>query len=514
MSDTEQREIVVVLDFGGQYNQLITRRIRELQVYSELLPYRTSAVQLREMGVKGIVFSGGPNSVYGEGAPKVDPAIFDLGVPIFGICYGMQLMADHFDAKVERASVREYGKALVEVNPESTLYQNQPASQQVWMSHSDLVVEAPAGFQVDAKTDHAPVAAMSDPARELYAVQWHPEVNHSTYGQDTLRHFLYDVCGCEGEWTAASFIDETVSAIREQVGDRKVLCALSGGVDSSVAAVLIHRAIGDQLTCMFVDHGLLRKNEAELVMQTFADEFQMNVVKIDAQERFLGQLAGVSDPEHKRKIIGSEFIRLFEEESAKLGTFDFLAQGTLYTDIVESGTATAATIKSHHNVGGLPEDMQFELIEPLKTLFKDEVRRVGSELGIADEIVWRQPFPGPGLAIRIIGDVTEEKLTILKEADFVLRDEIRKSGLDREIWQYFAVLPGLRSVGVMGDERTYSHTIAIRAVTSSDGMTADWARIPYEVLERLSNRLVNEVPDVNRVVYDITSKPPATIEWE
>lgn len=507
-------ETVVVLDFGGQYNQLITRRIRELNVYSELLPPTVTADEIKAMGVKGIVFSGGPNSVYAEAAPKVDPAIFGLGIPVLGICYGMQLMAQHFDAKVERAEIREYGKAKIEVKSDAVLYQGQPKEQQVWMSHSDLVIAPPAGFQVDASTVHAPVAAMSDPDKHLYALQFHPEVNHSIYGQDMLKNFLYEVCGCTGNWTMGSYVEEAIEAIREQVRDKKVLCALSGGVDSSVTAVLVHKAIGDNLTCMFVDHGLLRKNEAELVMQTFGEQFNMNVVKIDARERFLNRLAGVTDPEQKRKIIGEEFIRVFEEESNQLGSFDFLAQGTLYTDIVESGTATAATIKSHHNVGGLPEDMQFELVEPLKTLFKDEVRALGSELGIADEIVWRQPFPGPGLAIRIIGDVTPNKLDLLKEADYVVRDEIRQSGLEREIWQYFAVLPDIKSVGVMGDERTYAYTIGIRAVTSKDGMTADWARIPYDVLERLSNRLVNEVPHVNRVVYDITSKPPATIEWE
>lgn len=510
----KEHESVVVLDFGGQYNQLITRRIRELNVYSELLPPTVTAGELKAMNVKGIVFSGGPNSVYGEGAPKADPAIFELGIPVLGICYGMQLMAHHFHAKVERAAVREYGKAIINVQSDAVLFKNQPKEQQVWMSHSDLVVAPPAGFQVDAATDNAPVAAMSAPDRKLYAVQFHPEVNHSVCGQDMLRNFLYEVCGCKGEWTMGSYVEEAIADIRAEVGDKKVLCALSGGVDSSVAAVLVHRAIGDNLTCMFVDHGLLRKNEAELVMQTFAQEFKMNVVKIDAKERFLGRLAGVTDPERKRKIIGEEFIRVFEEESKKLGHFDYLAQGTLYTDIIESGTATAATIKSHHNVGGLPEDMRFKLVEPLKTLFKDEVRALGTELGISDEIVWRQPFPGPGLAIRIIGEVTEDRLALLKEADWVVRDEMKRSGLDREIWQYFAVLPDIKSVGVMGDERTYAYTIGIRAVTSKDGMTADWARIPYDVLERLSTRLVNEVPHVNRVVYDITSKPPATIEWE
>lgn len=506
--------MVVVLDFGGQYNQLIARRIRELNVYSELLPFSTTAEDLRKKNIKGIVFSGGPNSVYSEGAPKVDPAIFQLGVPILGICYGMQLIAQHFHAVVERAAVREYGKAFIDVVSDSPLHRGQPRNQQVWMSHSDRVIAPPPGFIVDSRTDQCPVAGMSDPSRNIYAVQYHPEVNHSLHGQDILRHFLYDVCHCSGDWTMHNYIDLAIEEIRKQVGDKKVLCALSGGVDSSVAAVLVHKAIGDQLTCMFVDHGLLRKNEAELVMETFANHFHMHVIRIDAKERFLRRLAGVTDPEKKRKIIGEEFIRVFEEEARKLGEFSFLAQGTLYTDIIESGTATAATIKSHHNVGGLPEDMHFNLVEPLNTLFKDEVRALGTELGLSDEIVWRQPFPGPGLAIRIIGEVTDDKLELLREADFVVRDTIRQAGLEREIWQYFAVLPDIKSVGVMGDVRTYAYTIAIRAVTSRDGMTADWARIPFDVLETLSTRLVNEVKGVNRVVYDITSKPPATIEWE
>ncbi|SEN40651.1 glutamine-hydrolyzing GMP synthase [Lihuaxuella thermophila] len=507
-------ERVVVLDFGGQYNQLIARRIRDLGVFSELLPYNTSAEELKKMNLKGIVFSGGPNSVYEENSPKCDPEVFNLGLPILGICYGMQMIAYHFGAKVDRAEKREYGKAELDIVSETPLFKGMDKTQTVWMSHSDVVTAPPGGFRVDGKTHSAPIAAMSHPERQIYAVQFHPEVRHSVYGNEMLRNFLYEICKCSGNWNMETFIEDAVEEIRERVGDRKVLCALSGGVDSSVVAALIHKAVGDQLTCMFVDHGLLRKGEAESVMKTFSDNFRMNVVKIDAKDRFLKKLAGVTDPEQKRKIIGNEFIRVFEEESAKFGDHQFLGQGTLYTDIIESGTDTAHTIKSHHNVGGLPEDMKMELIEPLNTLFKDEVRKVGKELGLPDEIVWRQPFPGPGLGIRVIGEVTEHKLNIVRESDAILREEIKKAGLDREIWQYFTTLPDFRSVGVMGDVRTYAYTVGIRAVTSIDGMTADWARIPYEVLERISNRIINEVEDVNRVVYDITSKPPATIEWE
>lgn len=507
------RELVLILDFGGQYNQLIARRVRENNVYCEVVPYDISVEEIKNKNPQGIIFTGGPASVYEEYSPKCDPEILNMGIPILGICYGMQLMSHLLGGKVGRAEKREYGKTSVKLD-ENKLFKGISGENICWMSHTCFVDALPSGFKVIANTGTCPTAAMVDEDRKLYGVQFHPEVEHTEHGKEMLRNFLFDICGLKGTWTTGSFIEETVAHIKATVGDKKVICALSGGVDSSVAAVLVHKAIGNQLTCIFVDHGLMRKDEGDQVESVFRKQFDMNLIRINAQDRFLGKLAGVTDPEKKRKIIGEEFIRVFEEEAKKLGKIDFLVQGTIYPDVIESGTKTAAVIKSHHNVGGLPEDMEFKLIEPLRQLFKDEVRLVGIGLGIPEELVWRQPFPGPGLGIRVLGEITREKLHIVRESDAILREEIKNANLHRSIWQYFTMLPNIRSVGVMGDERTYSHTVAIRAVTSNDAMTADWARIPYDVLERISSRIVNEVEHVNRVVYDITSKPPATIEWE
>lgn len=507
------RELVLILDFGGQYNQLIARRVRENNVYCEVVPYDISVEEIKSKNPKGIIFTGGPASVYEEDSPKCDPEILKMGIPILGICYGMQLMSHLLGGKVGRAEKREYGKTPVKLD-ESKLFKGISGENICWMSHTCFVDAPPSGFKVIANTGTCPAAAMVDEDRKMYGVQFHPEVEHTEHGKEMLRNFLFDICGLKGTWTTGSFIEEAVAHIKKTVGDKKVICALSGGVDSSVAAVLVHKAIGNQLTCIFVDHGLMRKDEGDQVESVFRKQFDMNLIRINAQDRFLGKLAGVTDPEKKRKIIGEEFIRVFEEEAKKLGKIDFLVQGTIYPDVIESGTKTAAVIKSHHNVGGLPEDMEFKLIEPLRQLFKDEVRLVGIGLGIPEDLVWRQPFPGPGLGIRVLGEITGEKLHIVRESDAILREEIKNANLHRSIWQYFTMLPNIRSVGVMGDERTYSHTVAIRAVTSNDAMTADWARIPYEVLEKISSRIVNEVEHVNRVVYDITSKPPATIEWE
>lgn len=509
-----EQELVIVLDFGGQYSHLIARRIRELKIFCEMLPFSTPVAEIAAKKPKGIVFSGGPSSVYQGKAPTCDPAIYDIGVPVLGICYGMQLMTQQLGGIVSHASQREYGKTGLNVLAQDKLLCGMEPLEQCWMSHGDRVEQAPAGFSITASTEHSPVAAMSCPERKLYAVQFHPEVVHTPKGQEVLKSFLYDICGCSGSWTMGSFLERALAEVKQQVGDKKVLCGLSGGVDSSVAAVLVQRAVGDQLTCVFVNHGLLRKGEAEQVQKTFREKFKINLVYVDARERFLSKLAGVIDPEAKRKIIGEEFIRVFEDEAAELGDIGFLVQGTLYPDVVESGTATAVVIKSHHNVGGLPEDMKFALVEPLRWLFKDEVRALGEELDLPEEVVWRQPFPGPGMAVRVLGEVTAEKVAVLQEADAIVEEEIRKAGLYRQIWQSFAILPDMRSVGVMGDERTYSYTVAIRAVLSNDAMTADWVRLPYEVLEAISSRIVSEIKEINRVVYDITSKPPATIEWE
>ena len=507
-------EKVLVLDFGGQYNQLIARRVRELNVYCEMHPCTMSLDKIREMAPKAIIFTGGPSSVYNDGAPHVDKGIFELGIPVLGICYGCQLIAYTLGGKVEHAETREYGRQDAVYDKNCPLYKGLDDGI-CWMSHTDRVEALPEGFKVVAHTDTCRIAAFADDKRKIYGVQYHPEVHHTQRGIDQLRNFLYEVAGVKGDWTMGNFAKNSIEALRAKLGGKKVLCAFSGGVDSAVAATLIHKAVGDALTCIFVDHGLLRKDEAKQVMKVFKEDMGMNVILADASERFLAKLAGVKDPETKRKIIGKEFIDVFEEEAKKIGAVDFLVQGTIYPDVIESGLGNSAVIKSHHNVGGLPSVVNFkEIVEPLRDLFKDEVRKVGFELGLPRDVVMRQPFPGPGLAIRIIGDITREKLDILREADFVFRDEIAKAGLDSEIWQYFAVLTDMRSVGVMGDSRTYDHTVVLRAVTSVDGMTADWARIPHDVLEKISTRIVNEVKHVNRVVYDITSKPPATIEWE
>lgn len=518
-----QRQLIAILDFGSQYSELIARRIRETQVYSEVISYRTTAEQLAQLAPKGIILSGGPNSVYDENAPQCDPAIWNLGIPILGVCYGMQLMVQQLGGTVERATAGEYGKAALFIDDPTDLLTNVEQETIMWMSHGDSVTALPPGFRVLAHTHNTPIAAIAHPERKLYGVQFHPEVVHSVGGIALIRNFVYHICDCEPTWTTAAFVEEAIREVRAKVGDKRVLLALSGGVDSSTLAFLLHRAIGDQLTCMFIDQGFMRKGEPERLLKLFQEQFHIKVEYVNARDRFLAQLVGVTDPEEKRKRIGHEFIRVFEEESQRLGPFDYLAQGTLYPDVIESantnidpqtGERVAVKIKSHHNVGGLPENLRFKLVEPLRKLFKDEVRQVGRSLGLPEEIVQRHPFPGPGLAIRILGEVTPERLEILRDADFIVRQEINRAEMYHDFWQAFAVLLPIRTVGVMGDQRTYAYPVVLRFVTSEDGMTADWARVPYDLLERISNRIVNEVPGVNRVVYDITSKPPGTIEWE
>lgn len=510
-----KNESVLVMDFGGQYAQLIARRVREHNVFCEIKSYKIPVSEIQKAGYKGIIFTGGPSSVYGENAPVCDKAVFETGIPVLGICYGAQIMAHALGGKVSSSQVKEYGNTKVTFDTASTLFTGNQTESIVWMSHTDYIAQVPTGFKITAKTPECPVAAMENDQKKLYAMQFHPEVSHTEQGKAMLRNFLYNACGCTGDWKMSSFVNTTIEQLKEKIGDKKVLVGLSGGVDSSVAAVLVHKAIGKNLTCIFVDHGLLRKNEGDEVERVFRKQFDMNLIRVNAQDRFLSKLKDVSDPEKKRKIIGEEFIRVFEEESQKLGSVEFLCQGTIYPDVVESGIGESAVIKSHHNVGGLPEDVGFEgIVEPLRDLFKDEVRQAGLELGIPEFLVWRQPFPGPGLAIRVMGDITKEKLDILRDADAIFREEIALAGLERDINQYFAVHTGVRSVGVMGDDRTYDNTIALRGVTTNDFMTADWARIPYDVLAKVSGRIINEVKGVNRIVYDITSKPPSTIEWE
>jgi GMP synthase (glutamine-hydrolysing) len=523
LPDNALLDSIAILDFGSQYSQLIARRVREVNTFSELLPFSVSAAELRRLNPKGIILSGGPNSVYDANAPKCDPEIWKLGIPVLGVCYGMQLMGQELGGVVEPAKVREYGRALLTIVHHGKLFDGLEASMESWMSHGDSVVTLPEGFVIAGRTMDTPTAAMANEERNFYGVQFHPEVVHTRGGQQVIRNFVVNICGCTQSWTMAKFIDEAIAQVREKVGDKRVLLALSGGVDSSTLAFLLHKAIGDQLTCMFIDQGFMRKNEPEWLVDIFENKFHIHVHFVKARDRFIEKLSGVTDPEEKRKRIGAEFIRVFEHESKALGPFDFLAQGTLYPDVIESSGSTidpktgervAVKIKSHHNVGGLPKDLQFKLVEPFARLFKDEVRKVAAELGVPEGIRERHPFPGPGLAIRVLGEVTKDRLKTLREADWIVREEIKGHGLYRSVWQVFAVLLPTKSVGVMGDQRTYENQVVIRAVTSEDGMTADWARLPYDLLDTISRRIVNEVPGVNRVVYDITSKPPATIEWE